>query len=186
MRRNRNFIGPQGMGGMVSLWGASSLIKSVQRGTIAVTAATSAISTINAVDMNNSVLKMLLTRGTTAGQFGNKWWTRIELTNATTVTAYVQTAPTPDSATCSFEIIEYMPGVIKSIQRGTMNVTTPATITAVDMNKSALDHLGVTDSVGISSNDVCTRVILTNSTTVTPATSNPNAQVTGYQVVEMF
>lgn len=177
--------GPLG-GAMVSLWGASSLIRSVQRGTITVSAAMTNTATIAEVKTENCVLLMLGFLPSNGAQTDNKSRVRLALTNSTTITATVITAPTPDSSTVSYEIIEYAPGVIKSVQRGTITNTTPtATITAVDTSKSALYFLGNTQAnTGIPARGGA-YLVLTNATTVTMTSTNFD-EVGGYQVVELF
>jgi len=189
MRRHRNFLGPAGMGGMVGLWGASSLIKSIQRGTIAITGATSATATIAAVAMENCRLVRTGRLYSDNTGSGAQSFIRLTFTNATTITATVVTSPSAQTATVGFEVIEYVPGVIKSVQRGTVTFpTTTATITEVNTAKSQIDHLGSTANSGGAIGSVQeTNATLTNGTTVTITSGTTgDLQVTGFQVVEWF
>lgn len=75
MRRNRDFIGPAGMGGVVSLWGASSLIKSVQSGSLSNGAGTTATATITAVVPENTAIYMtMLTQAGSVSDARNLWY----------------------------------------------------------------------------------------------------------------
>lgn len=185
MRRPRSFIGPGGMAGMVGLWGASSLIRNVQRGTVTYFA-TSTTATITAVDTANTVVTILGVKSGTAGEFGDKYFTRVALTNSTTLTFVTNTA-SAFNRVVSYEVIEYHPGVIKSRQAGTFNPGNGnSTITEVNMAKTQLFHLGLIDNVGGASNDVATYIALTSATNVQIQTGNPNVQVTGWEVIEYF
>lgn len=165
-------------------------VKSVQRGTIALSAANNATVTITAVDLNNS---LLLFRGSTFSlnqvQANDAVsLVRVELTNATTVTAYTNTAPTPDTATVSFEVVEFFPGIIRKVQRGTVSVTSTGTdtIAAVNTAKAALDYLGLTAVTTSASHAILCYLTLTNSTTVTGTNSTASAIIVGYQVAEFY
>lgn len=85
-------------------------------------------------------------------------------------------------------------GGIKSIQRGTVSVSTAAgsgtgtaTITSVNTSKSVVSFLGFTPGSGFSG-VYYGRVELTNATTVTAtATGSASATVSvGYEVVEFY
>jgi len=183
MRRSR-LVQPDSA--LVARWGASSLIKSIQRGTIAITGATSNTATVTAVDTANARLKYVgATYNNVAGTV-DKAAVKIVLTNSTTITANVITSPGADTCTVSYELIEYWPGVIKSVQRGTMNGATTATITEVNTAKSEVDWLGSTDTTGGITATFITRLTLTNGTTVTSNIGVVTAAVTSYQVVEWF
>jgi hypothetical protein len=74
------------MGGMVSLWGASSLIKSVQRGTISVGASGSGTLTIAAVDTSRTILSYLFVSTGDTNANPSTAMATLTLTNSTTVT----------------------------------------------------------------------------------------------------
>lgn len=175
----------------VSQWlRGGSLVKSVQRGTIAITGATSNTATITSVDTANTRLRLIgrIYDDGGAGTGTNaQYLVRIALTNATTVTASVNTSPGGSTCTVSFEVVEYVPGVVKSVQRGTVTIGAgTATINAVNVSKAELDHLGLTDNAAALTSGGDTRLTLTNATTVTVAAGVTSAQVTGYQVVEFY
>ena len=170
---------------MVGLWGQSSLIASVQRGTISLSGSNSGTATIAAVLTENSVLRML-GNSMNSTQLG-KACTALTLTNSTTITGSVDTAPTPTTTVIGFEIVEYQAGVVKSVQRTTASVNTAVTITTVNTAKSELHLLGMTDAGTVDTiSSYMPRVTLTNATTVTPTIVSGNSQTTRVQVVEFF
>ena len=196
MRRPRKLLGPQGMGGLVSLWGASSLIASVQRGTISLNAATSATATINAVNTAYSVVQFLNYSTTYQngpnGTQSRDYKPRLELTNSTTVTASKNLA-TASNDTVPYEVIEFMPGALRSVQKGTIQFVSgtvyTATITSVNSAKSLLFHLGSSDPMTNTydvPNYFNAALVLTNDTTVTASTGTTSALLVGYQVVEFY
>lgn len=169
----------------VAQWTQRSLIKSVQRGTMA-TINTSITQAVTAVVPENCLLTILGVKSGSAGEFGNAYFTRIELTTATSLTLLCHTAAA-FARTTSWELIEFVPGVIKSRQAGTIAIgSVNATINPVNMSKTLVHHLGLIDSVAASSNDVATMLQLTTATNVNVQTGNTNTQVTGYEVVELF
>lgn len=183
--------GPLAQAGVVALWGASSQIRSVQRGTIALGGATSATATVTAVDTANAVLRYTGIITNFSGSGGAQYQqVRVALTNATTITA-TRFATGGLTASVGWELIEYQPGVIRSIQRGTIAVisatSATATITRVDPNKAQVDWLGQsTDST--TDDNAYAILALTDGVTVT-ATRGAAGAVTdtvSYQVVEWF
>ncbi len=170
-------LGP-GWTARVSQWQNRSLVKSIQRGVTAGSAA----STINAVVMANSRLRYLGHQNNNDTQDID--YALITFTNSTTITPSTNTAG--GLVGVSFEVIEYWPGVIKSIQRGTISKNTTATITAVDVNKSELDYLGGTTTDASLGDFGHVYLNLTNSTTVTSSPSPAAVVLSGFQVVEWF
>jgi hypothetical protein len=157
----------------------------VQRGTILVaTGATSNTATIASVDTANSRLRSLGYSLSGGGVLESAMMTRVSFTNATTVTATLSGAAGVDS-TSSYEVTAYYPGVLRSVQRGTVTGAGTATITSVNLTFTELDFLGNT-TVGANTNitDVA-RIVQTNATTIT-GTSNGGANSTsGYQAMEL-
>lgn len=164
-------------------WGRSPVI-GVQRGTIAITGATSNTATIAAVNLNNAVIRYLGQTYTAAATEQNKAFARVELTNATTVTASVNTSPGAETTSVDFEVTEYLPGVIKSVQRGTVVGAATAAITAVDMTKSDLHYLGHTESAADGITQYLPRLSLSTATLITQSVVVSAATTSGYQVVE--
>ena len=196
MRRERNFIGPAGMGGMVSLWGASSLIKSVQRGTCAVAAgATTGTSTITVVDTANCSVRFLGFIDPNNGDGTTNpdvHFTRITLTNSTTLTATRATSDATYGRTVRFEVIEFLPGLLRSVQRGIVtlpgNASSTTTITSVNTDKTVMGFLGFTTNFGSASNNLeGLDVALTNATTVTGTVGNGTATgIVSFEALEFF
>jgi len=204
MRRNRDFIGPAGMGGMVSLWGASSLIQSVQYGSVLISGA--ADTTINAVNTANAVLYRMgcSSDGTTINEQYMSAFSVVTLTNSTTVHGAVVVGDYGVQNVQAFCVVEYVPGVVKSIQSGQLtqtgtgfpNVTSStATITAVVVGKSQLFFNGAMNNfpgtgVGLSDYEAAEgRITLTNSTTVTGTSVSPQtgySKYFRYVVVEFY
>lgn len=162
-----------------------SLIKSVQRGTITITSpATSNTATITSVAMANSRLRHLWSSVSSGGNFGQGAISLV-LTNATTITATTQT-DIGSTHVVSYEITEYWPGVLRSVQRNTITLgaavtSNTATITSVNTAKSELSYLGE-QSDEAQNADSFAKVVLTNATTVT-ATRNGGGGAAGTAIV---
>jgi len=189
MRRNRNFLGPQGMGGMVSLWGASSLIRSVQNVRGAVNAATTNF-TITAVDPANTIV---LYFGLQTSYASTSLGTSMRRSGVLTATNLAVRADNWVGETAGFTVIEFAPGVIKSIQTGVLtvgNVTSnTATITAVNTDKLLLIIQQTNDTSTQAGNICLCEVQVTNSTTLTGYKNTVGgiyASNIGYQAVEFF
>ena len=177
----------------------SSVIKSIQRGTISIgTGQSSNTATITAVDTNNAYVEF----GGFGGDVGqlassglNKGPVTLYLTNSTTVTAQRDTTGTTDAVTVPYQVIEYYPGFLKSVQRGTITLagvaSNTATITSVDTAKSYVIFGGWRrDETSAYTANAQSRwwpwLVLTNGTTVTANfTSAPTGNVImPYQVIE--
>ena len=199
MRRPRNLLGPSGMGGMVSLWGASSLIKSVQRGTCSLGNASSVGNvTVTAVDMANSiVLYNGWYHNITNGNRPRDSWSRVYLQSATNVRGIMDLNGSFVDGALPFVLVEFMPGVIKSIQRfistvsagtGSVNVA----ITEVNYAKSFVNFQGFQYSGTETYNTTDPKNWLTYATMTSavnvqvarPGTSNDVS--VSYEVVELF
>jgi hypothetical protein len=172
----------------VGRWlGSSGGIRSIQAGSIAINAAASNTATIASVIVGNSVI---IYGGHTTNDVGTTrpvTTARVTLTNSTTVTA--TNGLNSGIQTVTFTVIEFEPGVLRSVQRGTITVgasaTETATITAVDTRKAAVIFLGFTIAAFASNDLVYPRLDLTNSTTVTATVALAGGStVVGYQVVE--
>lgn len=188
--------GPLGGAGLVGLWGASSLIKSIQRGTITISSGSSGTATINTVVPDNCIVVHLQASSTQAVQPNlTVWFSAATLTNATTVTATWGVVVA--STTCSFEVIEFMPGVVKSRQTGTIILTggsessDTATISAVDMAKAICSMPGQNTGTGGSATaDELLKLVFTNATTITASRGAVGAafatNTAYFQVMEFF
>jgi len=162
MRRNRNFIGPAGMGGMVRLWGASSGIKNVQYGTITVNGGT---ATITEVVVANSILFFL---GNDCGDASGAAYgfSSLVFTSPTVITF----STGANSNVGSFCVLEFVPGFIKSAGSGTVTMTgvgsATVTIPSVNTSKTFVTYIGHGSNDGTSTAQ-WGRLALTNSTTIT-------------------
>ena len=174
-----------------------SLIRRVQTGAVTVNAASaSGTATITAVNVTSAFLVALGVTTTYAGSGTgddrvSESQPRLELTNSTTVTA-TRDAGTNGTLTMGFVVLEFVPGVIRSLQRGTISLvnvaSNTATITAVNVNKSIVVPGYWSLTVQSSDNVVFHRVELTNSTTVTAYrdTAGVITATVPYQVIEFF
>ena len=197
MIRQRNLLGPQGMGGMVGLWGASSLIASVQRGTFSNGTAASGSSTITAVNPAHS---LIVTLGATSnnggsGQSGDlsQWWSS-GFANSTTIT-WGRGASNGVTRQVSWEVWEFNPGVLKSVQFAAITLNNAAasqttTITAVNTAKTLMIPSGWQMQFTSTNDDISyVNIQLTNATTqtVTRLTASASQNVNGYMcIAELF
>jgi hypothetical protein len=181
------------LGSRIAQWTQRGFIRSIQRGTVTIGAVTSATATITAVDMANSVLLYGGFQNDVAAAAYDQLFPRVELTNATTVTAVKTTAA--NTEIIAFEVIEFYPGVLRSVQRGVISsagvATNTATITAVTVAKASVVTLawtGVASGGGGEMQQTTAHVVLTNATTVTLTRGSAVAGslVGGYQVLEFF
>lgn len=185
-------IGPAAMGGVAAHRGLSSILKRpVMRGVIDLSIATSATATLTpAVVPENCRLRFL--------GVDNNWTSvelqyeqvRLALTNSTTITA-TRFAVGGLVARVSWELTEYMPGILKSVTRDTITITGATsgtrTIPEVDPDKAELDWLGQSTDATTDENGYA-KVVLTNKTTVTASRRGSGAPTTivAFQVVEFF
>lgn len=173
--------------------GPGAVIKSIQRGTITLAAVATNTATITGVDLPNSTIRFLgcdiNLDGAVSGNFTKVY---IELTNATTVTA--TRANNSQTARVNFEVIEYYPGVLKSVQRGLLTltgaVTNTAAITAVNLPTSMISYLGNSASDNTAGEDTArtaAKVELTSAVLVTGTKGFVTGNVTiSYEVLEFY
>lgn len=150
-RRGQDRIGPLGGSGMVGLWGASSVIDSVQYASAVFgVSSASSTATINSVDLSRTICVGAngVNYTNDNGSLGPGYTlARIKLTDATTVTAENFTSGSTYSNAAGAFIVSFRPGVIKSIQRGTASGSSAAisiTLTAVNRAKTLVLVNGVT------------------------------------------
>lgn len=166
-----------------------SLVRSIQRGTIAITNSATGTATITAVVPGNSVVRFLGANATS--DQGDLGYARITLTDATTVTAS-RFSTVAEVTTVGFEVTEFWPGVIRSVQRGIVtqtggpSTTTLATAIA-SMTKTTVDHTGyrinTASPLPIAN---LTYLTLISTTQIQSNSQTTNSQETGYQVVEWY
>jgi hypothetical protein len=164
-------------------------VKRIQQGTIAIAGATTTnTATISAVSLANTILLWAGTSTTdnTTITVDDGTFAHLTLTNATTVTATRGDAAF--TTTIGYIVLEFFPGVIKSVQYGTMagNGAT-ATITTVNTLKSYVSCLGeygpTADAAGLAAG--FGTLTLTNATTVTSGGGTASS-VIRFIVVEWF
>lgn len=160
-----------------------SAVKSVQQGSINLANVTSNTATIVAVNPAHSILYYL---GRSPGDTGNAepryHNARVVFTNGTTITA-VRGDSDGTGVLVRFMVVEYWPGVIKSIQRGSRTGNGTVTIAAVNLKRAHIVPLGIS-SVDNTTLSLEMTMELTDATTVT--TFSGANQATGFQVVEWW
>lgn len=184
--------GPLGSSGVIAKWGASSLVESVQFGSTSVTGSnTTADTTITAVDYNRS---FILGLGGHNGGVDN-WGLRpnIQLLNATTVRATRGYQDGTNSGTIYWVVVQWIPGVVKSIQYTNLDfsaISNPtATITSVNTAKTFVSRRGeyYTNLPGTASYVPDSGIFLLNATTVQGQTGGAGGGHNGYAtVIEFF
>lgn len=177
-----------------------TFIQSIQRGTVSCgNASATGTASITAVVMGNSMLipghfrVATVTTNSPQGVIP-----RIELTNTTTVTGTVDTTGTGLDSTQPFQVVEFVPGILRSVQRGTItigsgNTSGTATITAVVTGKAFVNYLGMTttDNTAWGTIDpgvVLASLVLTNTTTVTAQKNSSHlfTDTVSYEVIEFW
>lgn len=171
--------------------GRASIIKQIQYGSISIGAAASSnTATITAVTTANCLIFWNGAYNGTASTNQNMI-ADVVLTNTTTVTA--TRSSTSDTCVARFVVVEFVPGVLTSVQRGTITIASgstsnTATITSVSENVAFFNCLGFRNNN--SSNEridsAFATVDLTDATTVTAArtTNDTFDTIVGYQVAE--
>jgi hypothetical protein len=175
------------MGSQLFGGGGGGGIKSIQRGTITMTGVTTNFVTITSVDVTNTRVRYLGQSATDAAvNTTERSFCYLTLTNATTLT--VNRLNGTANVTVSYEVIEYYPGVIKSIQRGLISGgSSTATITSVDITKSELEIIGIQgDNSNFAGTVSVARLVLTNATTVTSTAGGAAGIVLAFQVTEWY
>ena len=174
---------------MVSLWGASSMVPSVQQITWTINAATvnttiTAVNTANAIVVGQGAMSQLGSNNIAVGTVGG-----LKITSSTNVQCRRSLAQNfPDLAAAT--VLEFAPGVIRSFQNALIAQTTAsttATITAVNTAKTFL--IVTSDLYSGPGYQACPRISLTNGTTLTSVVDTYSASYapeTYIQVVEFF
>lgn len=172
--------------------GRQSIVKSIQYGSIAIgSGAASNTATITSVTTANS---LIFWNGATntAATTNNNLIADVALTNSTTVTA-TRTGTGANTCTARFVVVEFVPGVLTSVQRGTITIASgstsnTATITSVSEDVAFFNCLGFrsANSSTERADAVLATVDLTAATTVTAtrAVNDSNDIIVGYQVAE--
>lgn len=190
MHRRERLLGSSYPSGVLST-GQRGFIKSIQSGTVTLTGVTSNTAAITSVVPANSLLVWIgCTYSADTDPDTSSSAVRIDLTSATVVTGTKTSAS--NTAIASFQVIEYWPGILKSVQRSivTINAATSATatITAVNVAKSTLTLLGwSTNQVNGYWARMGPRLALTDATTVTGTKGIATESiVAAFQVAEYY
>ena len=179
----------------VAQWTQPGIIKAIQRGTITLANGqltnTATITTVVPANTRLAYLGNDTANNGAGGTGASDCVVRIDLTNATTVTA--TRLSSTDADIVSYEVIEYVPGVLRTVQRGTVVATAAISGTATlattlqSTTKATLDVLGWNNNIAIDATQIFGRVALTNTTTVTlTRIGNTNNLTAGYQVCEWY
>ncbi len=166
----------------VGQWGRASIIKSIQQGSIDLNNVTSNTATITAVNLSNAVLFSNAFNTAYGASQSDIVFPSITLTNATTVTA-IRTTGNATAMPVLFTVLEFQPGIVKSVQYG--NTGSSTTITTVDPNKAIALPLGqVSTLVGTVVGTEFRSLKLNNATSVTVAGAGGGA--VSFVVVEFY
>jgi hypothetical protein len=172
--------------GFVVVQFASGVIQSIQQINDAYTSGnTSDTKTISSVNTANS---MIVCRGFQSTAVIPSAWYLIELTNSTTVTL-TRDGTLTTSRTPRYTIVEFVSGVLKSNQTGTITLTNAtsntASISSVNTNRTICAYTGSVNALNDPPNSIM-KISLTNSTTVTGTVngSTADAKGIGFQCVE--
>lgn len=198
--RQRHKLTGSALSSAVAQWTQAGFIKSIQQGTVTLSNVNTNTATLttSVVPANSVIVYVgLASNGAGGSVAGGPGMARVTLTDATTVTATRSNgAGSGDVTTAGFVVIECVPGVIKSVQRGTVTIAsgalsnTDTLSTPVNTLKSFLVWVGQSNDSDGGSNygDYANRLTLTNATTVTSTrgTTGAYAIVSGYQVVELY
>lgn len=154
----------------------NGLAMRAQTGTISLGAGTSATATINAVDLNNALIfysgrRFANTASVSYPANAAQAEIDIVLTNATTVTAKVGAALSGGWVP-EFTVVEFWPGVFRSIQRGESTVTGNVDTVTVTLARPVNINRAWVQSLGMTSQQASTEEI--RRTIVQAELTNPN------------
>lgn len=189
--RNTPETGTLTVQGCVVEYISAALNSAVQYGTITLgSGVTSNTATISSVNTNNAFVAYLGFTSTNSTTNANTNFATLALTNATTVTATRNTGTA--SVTVGYVVVEYAPGIVKSMQPRSVtmigtNTSTNDTISAVNVNNAYI-RWGNLRSSSTTSLDAFTDAQIINSTTValTRNYTTSETRVVNYTVVEFF
>lgn len=176
---------------LVCAWLRRSPIRSVQRGTIAISnVQTSNTAAITSVNTANSLLRYLNYNASPTAASIREDNLLLTFTSATVITASHDTAG--NDITAGFQVTEYWPGIIRKVQRGTITITNgntsnTATLSGFqNLQKMEITFLGQTYT-GTTATNFRALLALTNLTTVTlTKIGNADDVTVGFEVVEWY
>lgn len=176
----------------VSQWTQRGVLKSLQAGVIDLNNVLTNTATLSpTVDPNNSLL-LFLGQTIASTSPNTSLYARLAFTSGTTITAtnLVSAAVTQLS---SFLVVEFVPGVIKTVQRNTIllnGVTsnTAAITPAMTLSKTLATALGFTYDSASFDASFLPKLVVTSGTVLTATTGTaPFFDVTiGYQLAEFY
>lgn len=145
--RGRDITG-SGLSSIVAQQGRRGIIKSFQARTVTIAGASlTGTDTFTAVDLTNTIIMHVGQSATaTTGNLTSSGWAGLSA-SGTTMTA--TRTGTTNALIVAYHLIEFFPGIIRSLQRGTKAINGSATtydqtITAVqDINKCLLIDMGM-------------------------------------------
>lgn len=186
MRRKRSLLTGSGLSRRVAQWTQAGIIESIQADTFSFgSAGGSGTKAITAVDTARTILLYLGNTYNVSGSILPGASARIALTNGTTVTGTSVVDAAGATVAISFVAIQFVPGVIKSLQRGTLATATgTATIATVNTLKAWVNMLGF--STTVDDDQTRPKLVLTNATTVTITAGGSTGATASYEVVEFF
>jgi hypothetical protein len=166
---------------------ASGALKSnVQQFSVTKSTGTSNTQTITTVTAANTMIAWGGNRNNTGGVNVFTCIPYIALTDGSTVTL---TSNSTAAFTCNFTIIEFISGVLKSAQRGSVAISastsgTATPGTAVTAANSVCAFMGETGA-GTTDATTNTRITLTNGTpTITANVTTSSSPTAGYELIE--
>jgi hypothetical protein len=171
----------------------TNLIKSVQTGTINFGTTTTGTASISAVTTANTAVHYLgLTSSSASAISPITSFTALSLTSTTQVTATLGSAPGTNTITVGYEVIEFQPGALQSLQ-AVADAASPAattrtkTITSVTQGNTFIIWAGQLTTGGASYTSGDQYAQLTAATTVTIGTNTaPSVSIQdNFYVVEL-
>lgn len=170
--------------------GAAAYVNSVQHIEITIpTGAASATATISAVGSKAFIL--FLGFNATSTTNASIAYARVELTDATTVTAYRNSSSGTEDVTVSCVVVDATSSLVSSVQSGTVSIASDstsgtATINSTNANYTVVHYLGLTNAS--ASTQILSQIkaaLTLSGTTVTATRINSNAAETvGFIVIE--
>lgn len=180
----------RGMWGLPAQYGQDappSYIKSIQKVSIIVSNSTSNTATIASVNTSNTVI-FFASEETDETSALEEVLVRVTLTNSTTVTATLDTAP--HFVDVRVTVVEFVSSAVAAaaqygtITLGSGDTSNTASISSVNTSYAAIFYLGVSNSAPTFTTGLC-NIALTSSTVVTATRSTAGSTaVVGYCVIE--
>lgn len=188
MIRGRATLTGSPLSSRLAQWTQPGFVRSVQRGTATILNTFSTVAaTITAVDPTWTVVFFVGQTHSALSTVPSNWSCRVALANSTTITP-VRTG-TSGNLLVSYEVIEFWPGAIRSVQRGNVNTGSTATISAVVTTKTVLVWMGQQMTHAGGGGEEATIqgwLTLTNSTTITASATSTGSSEVAYEAVEYY